>query len=125
MIYINKNDVNLIDLTLSESTDIVNPNYLFQFIYEANIPDTDVYGNVIEPQIYFTTPDISFAPIRFNRFELTESNTGSETGGDDIPLKLLAGQYKYIVYATDITIDINSIDFNYFTEVEEGRMVVS
>lgn len=124
MIYIIKNTVNNIILTLQESTSIVNPNYLFEFIYEDDITLSQ-YGTDIVSEIYFTTPDLSTSTLRYNKFEITEDDLGSTTSGDDIPLNLKNGQYKYVVYATSIIIDINNIDFNDFTQVEEGRMVVN
>lgn len=116
MVIIDKNTVNTIILTLQESTSIVNPNYLFEFIYED---DKSVLP------IYFTTPDLSTSLIRYNKFEITEDDLGSTTGGNDIPLNLKNGQYKYVIYATSIVIDIDNIDFNDFTQIETGRMIVN
>jgi len=114
MILINKNTLNKVVLTLDESSRISNPFYLFQFINE--------YGNDATG-ITFTTPDISQSKNRYNLFNITESITGSTTGGDNIPLSLTSGQYLYRVYeASASTLHISATTG---TIIESGRMVVS
>jgi hypothetical protein len=117
MIYLNKNTTNSIILTLSESTDIVSPNFLFEL--------TNNYTTTPEP-IYFTTPDISLFTERYNKFILTDDDiTGSTIGGNNISLNLKNGEWKYTIYVTTIVIDINTIDWNDYTEIETGRMIVN
>jgi len=89
MIFINKEQVNKIVLTLSETSTLTNPNYLFKFVNEFN--DTP-------NPIYFTTQDESIHTNRYNMFELIENSTGSTTGGTSVALNLMPGQYKYTVY---------------------------
>lgn len=113
MIYLDKNTLNAVILTLSESTS--NDNFLFEFTYEDDS----------STPIYFTTPDLSITKIRYNKFELTDSDAGSVVGGNDIPLNLKNGQWKYSIYSTNIIIDIDNIDWDDYTYVEEGRMVVN
>lgn len=75
--------------------------------------------------ILFYTPDISNYTCRYNQFKLIESATGSTTGGIDIPLKLVPGQYTYTVYEQDF-IPVNlQIKSTTGRIVEEGRMFVS
>lgn len=114
MIYIDKSATNNIVLTLSESSKLSNPNFLFVFLNEYNL----------EAQaITFSTPDISSYTNRYNQFVLIESATGSTTGGYDVPLSLISGQYRYTVYEAPIaTLDINDTTG---IVIEEGRMVVS
>ena len=104
MIYINKDEVNNIVLTLSEVSTLTNPYYLFVFQNEMN-PESD--------PILFTTADISAYPERFNQFELDEP----------VDVDLMKGQYSYSVYEsliTTVTIEDSTGDV-----IVEGRMVVS
>ncbi len=104
MIYINKDEVNNIVLTLSEVSTLTNPYYLFVFQNEMN-PESD--------PILFTTADISAYPERFNQFELDEP----------VDVDLIKGQYSYFVYESlipPVTIEDTTGDV-----IEEGRMVVS
>lgn len=113
MIYLQKNTVNNFVLTLTESSRLVNPFYLFHFRNEFELGSDG---------IFFTTPDISSYTNRYNQFELTESITGSTSGGNDIPLSLISGQYEYKVYeATASTLSISATTGRV---IEIGRMVV-
>jgi len=114
VIYIEKSTTNNIVLTLSESSKLSNPNFLFVFLNEYNL----------EAQtITFSTPDISSYTNRYNQFVLIESATGSTTGGYNVPLSLVSGQYKYTVYeGLTASLDINDTTG---IVIEEGRMVVS
>lgn len=113
MIYIKKNELNKVVLTLNESGTLSNPNYLFVFQNEYNLSSVPVY---------FTTSDTSLFPERYNLFSITESFTGSTTGGTSVPLSLMAGQYRYDVYeSTGSTISISATTG---VIVETGRMVV-
>jgi len=104
VIYINKDELNSIVLTLTEVSTLSNPYYLFVFQNEMNPESTP---------ILFTTPDISAYPERFNQFELDEP----------VDVDLMKGQYSYSVYESlipPITIQDTTGDI-----IEEGRMVVS
>ena len=104
MIYINKDEVNSIVLTLTEVSTLSNPYYLFVFQNEMNPESTP---------ILFTTPDISAYPERFNQFELDEP----------VDVDLMKGQYSYSVYES--LIPPTSIQDTTGVVIEEGRMVVS
>ena len=104
MIYINKDEVNNIVLTLSEVSTLTNPYYLFVFQNEMNPESTP---------ILFTTTDISAYPERFNQFELDEP----------VDVELMKGQYSYSVYES--LIPPTSIEDTTGDVIEEGRMVVS
>lgn len=104
MIYINKDEVNSIVLTLTEVSTLSNPYYLFVFQNEMNPESTP---------ILFTTPDISAYPERFNQFELDEP----------VDVDLMKGQYSYSVYES--LIPPTSIQDTTGEVIEEGRMVVS
>jgi len=114
VIYIQKSTTNNMVLTLSESSKLTSPNFLFIFLNEYNL----------EAQtITFSTPDISSYTNRYNQFVLVESATGSTTGGYNVPLSLVSGQYKYTVYeGLTASLDINDTTG---IVIEEGRMVVS
>jgi len=114
VIYIEKSTTNNVILTLSESSKLTTPNFLFVFLNEYNLE---------AQSITFSTPDISSYTNRYNQFVIVESATGSTTGGYNVPLSLVSGQYKYTVYE-GLTA---SLDINQTTGIiiEEGRMVVS
>lgn len=105
MIYINKNERNLIGLTLTESSTIEEPYYLFTFTPEWGI-------DVVEP-IIFTAPDISIAKQRLNVFELIEGEEG---------ITLKGGQYTYRVYESIEFVE--SVEETTGRIVEQGRMNV-
>jgi hypothetical protein len=104
VIYINKDEVNNIVLTLSEVSTLTNPYYLFVFQNEMNPESTP---------ILFSTADISAYPERFNQFELDEP----------VDVELMKGQYSYSVYES--LIPPTSIEDTTGEVIEEGRMVVS
>ena len=114
MIYLGKNITNQFVLTLTESSRLTTPYYLFEFINEYELGSTSVF---------FTTPDISNYTNRYNQFSLIESTTGSTSGGTSIPLSLTIGQYEYKVYeSTGSTLSISDTTGRI---LEEGRMVVA
>ena len=117
MIYIEKNSLNQICLTLNESNNDNSNYYIFEFISQySTLPE-------IADGIYFYSPDISTYKDRYNLFILTDNDTtGSTTGGINIPLNLKSGQYLYNIYTSD-TITLNPILFNNL--IETGRMIVS
>lgn len=114
MIYIKKNTINKVVLTLEESSRISNPNYLFifknSFIQNApNIP-------------WMATDDSSY-PSRYNLFNLEESSTGSIDGGLNAPLNLVGGQYSYTVFESiNPTLEISETTGRV---LEIGRMIVA
>ena len=113
MIYIEKNSLNTFVLTLTESSRVANPFYLFSFRNEYILES--------EP-IFFTTTDLSSYTNRYNLFNLTESSTGSTTGGTSVPLSLVGGQYEYKVYESSAS--TLSISATTGIVLEVGRMVV-
>jgi hypothetical protein len=76
MIYIKKDEVNQIILTLTEVSTLPNPYYLFVFQNEMDL---------LSAPITFYTADLSAYPERFNQFELDEP----------VDLVLVKGQYTY------------------------------
>jgi|SRR3972149_4016517 len=119
MIYINRNATNSICLTLTESVTITPVYFIFSFQRYASLTTQ-------ESLIYFTTPDLSTTQNRFNLFELIEADydaspAGSISGGNDIPLYLIPGQYEYKVYQSTS----DSLNPNTFGDLlETGKMVV-
>lgn len=113
MIFIKKNQSNKLILSLTESSRLTNPYYLFVFENEFNLN--------VEP-IYWTTDDTSNHPNRYNEFELNENTSGSTTGGISTDLSLISGQYKYVVYESEE----QTLDVLQTTQriIESGRMVV-
>lgn len=123
MIYIKKNDVNNIFLTLSESVNIQNPYYLFEFKYDS-------YLN--ENSIFYCTPDITLSEKRYNKFVLVDSDiTGATSStqsyiGFTSSLNLMGGQWTYKVYYSPTMIDVNNLIGVTSSEniIEIGRMYV-
>ena len=115
VIYIAKNSLNNVVLTLSESSTLTNPFYLFEFINEWQVEENPT-------SIFFTTPDISDYTERYNLFQITESITGSTTGGTNVALSLTNGQYKYNVY--EASASTLSISATTGVIIESGRQVV-
>lgn len=105
MIYIKKGQLNKVILTLSETSQLQSPYYLFVFENEYILEE--------EP-IYWTSPDLSNHTNRYNEFDLVEGEDG---------LTLISGQYSYSVYESSnpnpqlITDTTGRI-------IEKGRMVV-
>lgn len=114
MIYLIKDTINPVVLTLNELSTITSPYYLFEFIYEANLTP--------EP-IYYTTNDETLAPNRYNLFNIEESSTGSTSGGTSVALSLMSGQYTYNVYQSSAsTLSVSATTGGI---IETGRMVVA
>ena len=104
MIYINKGNTNTFALTLTESSTISNPYYLFKFIWEMD--------ESLAP-LYWVGNDSSSYPDRYNLFTLVEG------AGEDVEFKI--GQYRYEVYESSTSpADETGLD-----KIEEGRMVVN
>lgn len=114
MIYIKRNEINEVCLTLTEKVTIPSPFFILSFQHYATLDQEQTL-------IYFTTPDISNYICRYNLLKLTESDSGSTTGGNDVPLYLKPGQYEYRVYQSTT----DSLDPNTFGSLlEVGKMVV-
>ena len=104
MIYIKKDEVNQIILTLTEVSTLPNPYYLFVFQNEMD---------KLSAPITFYTADSSAYPERFNQFLLDEP----------VDLELVKGQYTYSIYESNTTPP--TIANSTGGVIEEGRMVVS
>lgn len=104
MIYIEKGQLNKIVLTLTESTTITDPVFLFKFVWE--------YDENVTP-IYWIGTDTSAYTYRYNYFELTE--------GTDATFRI--GQYRYEVYESNT--GSTPVDETGLDKIEEGRMVVN
>lgn len=113
MIYIEKNKVNKIVLTLSETSRLTNPHFLFSFLNEYNLTSTP---------ILFSTEDLSENRNRYNLFEIDENSSGSTSGGTS-SLNLIEGQYEYIVYESSAS--TLSLSGTTGRVIEKGKMVVA
>ena len=109
MIYIEKDSVNNFVLTLSETSTISNPYYLFLFQNEFN---KDSQG------FQWIGTDTSTYKERYNLFQLEEG----------VDATFIIGQYTYTVYESEDPIVIVDQAIDYYSTlsvVEEGRMVVA
>jgi len=102
MIYLEKDSVNSFVLTLTEVTTIPNALYLFEF--------EDEFNTAPDP-IYWSGPDTSPWPSRYNLFTIDEPTD----------IDFVKGQYRYKVYQTPTY----TLDPTGLTMIEEGRMVVA
>lgn len=121
MIFIKKNQRNIIAVTLNETSRVTSPFFLFEF-------ESD--GSKNDEKIIFISPDISSHPNRINIFELIEGENGSKTfangheslSSGESHLNLMRGQYTYKVYeSTEI---VESVEETTGRIVEQGIMVV-
>jgi hypothetical protein len=88
MINLDKNSNNLVVLTLTEKSTLLNPNYLFSFTSTTN------YNNVVN----FIATDISTYKSRYNRFTIIESGTTfTNLTGGTINLNP-NGMWDYTIY---------------------------
>lgn len=109
MIYIEKDSINTFVLTLTESSTISNPYYLFVFQNEFN---KDSQG------FQWVGTDTSDYKQRYNLFQLEEG----------VDATFVLGQFTYTVYESADAIDVVDQDIKYYLDlnmVEEGRMVVA
>jgi len=112
MIYITPDSLNKIAVNLDVT--ISAPYFIFEFQHYATLTE-------YETPIYFTTPNLSTYCDRYYLFELTEDPNGSTTGGNDIPLYLIPGQYQYKIYQSTT----DSLDPETFGDLlQTGKMVV-
>ena len=106
MIYIEKGQENKVVLTLTESSTITSPYFLFKFENEFNTSSTPLYWSPLDQSSY---------PERYNLFILDEPSD----------LNLIIGQYSYRVYESETPIVVTpSTSEEGLTELEEGRMQV-
>jgi len=88
MINLDKNSNNLVVLTLTEKSTLLNPNYLFSFTSTTN------YNNVVN----FIATDTSAYKSRYNRFTIIESGTTfTNLTGGTINLNP-NGMWDYTIY---------------------------
>ena len=109
MIYLEKDSINTFVLTLTESSNISNPYYLFVFQNEFN---KDSQG------FQWVGTDTSDYKERYNLFQLEEG----------VDATFVLGQYTYTVYESADAINVVDQDIKYYiglNMVEEGRMVVA
>ena len=109
MIYLEKDSINTFVLTLTESSTISNPYYLFVFQNEFN---KDSQG------FQWVGTDTSDYKERYNLFQLEEG----------VDATFVLGQFTYTVYESADAIDVVDQDIKYYiglNMVEEGRMVVA
>jgi hypothetical protein len=90
MIYIEKNQLNKVAIEVKQGQPSNNIYWLFEMINETG---------TVEKSRYFTTPDISPSPNRYNLFEITESDTGSPSDlVNNVPIRLEEGQWRVNMY---------------------------
>jgi hypothetical protein len=107
MVILEKAQTQNIVLTLTEKTTLTNPYYLFEaFNKERNDYTFCILG-----------ADLSEWPLRYNMFEVTETDTPTLAG----EISLTKGDYVYRVYEQ---MSNSNIDTTGLTCVEEGSMQV-
>lgn len=96
MITINKNNSNIVVLTLTEKSLLTNPYYLFEF--------KNVSTNTSQ---YIIPTDTSTQKQRFNQFTIVE--TASPTAPQ---IKLTVGDYEYTIYEQASSSNTNPAGLN-------------
>jgi hypothetical protein len=114
MIYIEKNTTNNIILEVSNITSYLY--WVFKFTPEWTSDTTP---------FWFTTLNIkpNSAGLRYDEFLLEESDSGSVSPANAVPIKLEAGQWKYEIFGSDSPINFSTLNI-YNESVSEGRMYV-
>ena len=113
MIYLTGNTNNQVVLTLSESTISGQNSY---FLFEiAN--EFDPYNNLQ----YLLLNNYSTSTNRYDLVYFELSDTGSNTGGINVPIYLSEGQYYYKVY--EMSQPTNNPD-DIIKKLEEGILIV-
>ena len=112
MLYIKKNSLNNVVVTVSQNKTLANPNYLFSFEHILS-----------KEKVRFYPKDISTSKSRYDEFSFYE---GEEPAGytGDTPYVIFPfdGQYYYGVYEMVTTASTNP---SYaFDKLEEGRAVI-
>jgi hypothetical protein len=101
MIYIVKNQINKVAVEVKQGVPQNNVHWLFEMINETGLS---------EKSIYFTTPDISPSPNRYNLFIIDERNTGSTSIlVNDIPIKLDSGQWRVNMYGNSTPWNLSTV----------------
>jgi hypothetical protein len=89
MIFLNKDSLNTVILTLTENSSLLNPNYIFEFINEMDLNS-----------VIFSAPDLSTYKCRYNRFEIQETGSTFTNNINGIINLNRSGFWQYNVYET-------------------------
>ena len=113
MINLYKNSNNIVVLTLTEKTTLLNPYYLFSF------SSTTDYDNVVN----FVATDTSTYKSRFNKFNIIESGTTfTNLTGGTINLNP-TGMWDYTIYEQTTPINLSISGTTGIVEV--GKVIVN
>lgn len=113
MINIDKNSSNIVVLTLTEKSTLLNPHYLFSF---SATTDTDI-------QVNFIAQDNSQYKNRYNRFTIVETGTTfTNLTGGTINLNP-PGMWDYTIYEQQST--TNLFISGTTSIVEVGKVIVN
>jgi hypothetical protein len=116
MIYIEKNNLNKVAIEAIQGIPANQIYWLFEMINETAIN---------EKSIFYTTPDISSSPNRYNLFVINESDLGSTASlVNNVPICLDAGQWRVNLYSNINPWNLN-IPFTTGPSVQTIRMIVS
>jgi hypothetical protein len=113
MIYLEKNKINKVILTLKESSILTNPLYTFEFTSEFN-----------GFKIYIAIPNESQNLCRYDLFNIQLDDNGLVIDCVDSPINLESGQYEYRVFET-IDGSIYREELALLKPIEIGRMCVA
>jgi len=113
MINLNKNSNNLVVLTLTEKSSLLNPYYLFSFTSTTN------YNNVVN----FTAADTSIYKSRYNKFNIIETGTTfTNLTGGTININP-NGMWDYTIYEQ---VSSSNLQISGTTSVVEvGKVIVN
>lgn len=115
MIFIQENTDNTFITRFNDKISLTTGYYLWELENEFS-----------KEIVYFMLDDTSEYQSAYNKFTLTENTTGSTSGGINVPLSLVGGQYNYKVYeSTEQSLELSAVTGTYiesdilFVEIEE------
>lgn len=105
MIVIEKNQANVVVVTLEEKRTITNAKYLFVFTNDQSVSDIS----------YCIPTDTSLYPERYNKFSITDTPSPAALSGQ---VNLKPGFHKYFIYEQASSTNLDPAGL---TLVEQGK----
>jgi hypothetical protein len=109
MILINKNQANVIALTLTEKVSLSNPYFLFEFNNDQS-----------KASSFFIASDISSQQARYNKFSITEKNSPNALAGE---VSLAPGFYHYTIREQASSTNLNPASSGAIVETGKVKVI--
>jgi|688.fasta_scaffold388270_2 hypothetical protein len=113
MIYLEQNTNNTVILQLTQNSNLINPDYLFQFTNDISLSD-----------LFFTGIDNSSYKCKYNSFDITTTgSTNVNLTGSTINIS--PGSYTYTIYeSTGLTSSNLAISATTGCVIAKGKVIV-